>query len=284
MSSPRCSIPLQGGSSNPNPYRLALEQRAVPTGALSLADLEDMVAMARSGISATAYLAKSCPATVVDGNVVVPLTIYVWPSHGQEYLLTSALPSITAIGEAVAIEQPRDFDLIIASTDSVDLPCLAKSARVSWQSPAILANGKQIEHPDLFGYDLAHGHLVLLSDEHGPINRLHLARSCFGVLRVRCTAVGYSHALTLTIPKGDAAVDFSEVITANWTMVDGSIAATTLELSLPACVETLLAACEDDTIIGEHTGKTKDRKTRKQLRYSTCTGAVIDYREIEVEQ
>ena len=284
MSSPRITFNISGDTGQANPHRLTLEQEAVASGKLSLTDLEAMVSLARSGISAKSYIASNCPATITEGNVVVSLRLFAWPSHRQAYTLTAAIPAITTIGEPVAIEQERDFDLIIDG-DSIDLPCLAADARITWQSPAIIANGQVIDAPVISGYDVDQGRMVELSAEHGAINRLRLYRTCFGVLRVRCTAIGYSHSLTLTIPKGDTAInDLRETITAAWALAEGPTEATTLEIELPACVQALLESCEDDTTIGDHVSVKKDEKTRHLLRYSTCTGAVIDYREIEVEQ
>lgn len=283
MSSPRITFTLSGDSANPNPHRLTLEQAPVPSGALGLDDLQAMVALARSGISAKSYIAHGCPATVVEGNVVVDLQLYAWPSHRQAYTLTPAIPAITTIGEAVATTQERDFDLIVDG-DSIDLPCLAQAALITWQSPSILANGRIIDHPTLFGYDVDQAKMVALDGPYGPINRLRLERACFGVLRVRCTAIGYSHQLTLTIAKVATKIsDIRETITGAWQLADGSTDATTMDVELPICVQTLLESCEDDTSVGDHVGVKKDKKIRKQLRYSTCTGAVIDYREIEVE-
>jgi hypothetical protein len=283
MSSPRITFNISGDANQANPHRLTLEQEAVATGKLSLTDLEAMVSLARSGVSSKSYIASTCPATVAEGNVVVSLRLFAWPSHRQPYTITAAIPAITTIGEPVAIEQERDFDLIIDG-DSIDLPCSATDARITWQSPAILANGQVIDAPVISGYDVDQGRMVALSTAHGPINRLRLARACFGVLRVRCMAIGFSHTLTLTIPNGDTAIsDLRETITAAWALADGSTDATTTDIELPACVQTLLESCEDDTRVGDHVGSKKETKTRKQLRYSTCTGAVIDYREIEVD-
>jgi hypothetical protein len=283
MSSPCITFTVNGEAYQANPRRLTLEQEAVASGKLSLTDLEAMVSLARSGISAKSYIASNCPATVAEGNVVVSLRCFAWPSHRQSYTLTAAIPAITTIGEAVAVEQERDFDVIIDG-ESVDLPCLSADASIIWQSPAILANGRVIDPPAISGYDVDQGRMVDLAGGHGAINRLRLSRACFGVLRVRCIAIGYSHALTMAIPKGGAKVsDLRETITGAWSLDDGSTDATTLDIELPVCVQTLLETCEDDTRVGDHVGRLKKTKTRKQLRYSTCTGSVIDYREIEAD-
>jgi len=285
MSSPRLTLSLSTGASSPNDHRLILEQEPVRTGALPLSELETMLSLARSGISARAYIAGKCPASIDGISVVVPLTLYAWPSHAQPYSLSPAISAWTTIAEGVAIEQERDFDLVVENTNTINLPCLAKSCTVSWQSPAILSNGREIEPPDITGYDLNQSALIALDHPHGPINRLVLARACFGVLRVRCTAIGYQHAITLAIPKGDAKIsDVKETVTGSWNLIGGTTDATALQLTLPSCVETLLAACYDDTTVGDHLGTTTETGTRKQLRYSTCTGAVLGYREIEVKR
>jgi len=286
MPSARLSIPVSGSDADLNPYRITLEQEPVPQGNLSLTDLTNMLALVRSGISARKYIASSCPATLSGGIVTVPLTLYAWPSHYQEYALSAALPEWTTIGEQIEFTQDREFDLVIENTDLVDLPCMAAGLSITWQSPAIRINGEIIDPPEIQGYDVDKGVMVALDTSHGLINRIRLATPCFGVLRVRCMAIGYRHAITMEIPKTDAEsiTDIEETITAAWMLADGSTEIATQKIALPPCVEDLLAACDDGSTVGDHVGSVDDTKYRTRLRYSTCTGKVLDVREIEVNQ
>lgn len=276
MSSPRISLQLSGNAGSSNEPRLRLEQAPVSTGDLSLVDLANMLAMVRAGISAKTYIAQSCSASIVGGVVVVPLTLYVWPSlPDQDYTLTAAIPDWTEIGPAVAVEQERDFDLVVEMTETVDLPCLAADFIVSWQSPAITERGLVIDPPSLSGYDVVAGKMLPLAEPHGPINRLRLDREVFGVLRIRCRALGYKHALTMRIPKTttEKITDIEEVITAAWQLSDATTETTTQDITLPACVATLLESCPDGSRIGDR-GSVIDNEDEliPQLRYNTCTG------------
>jgi hypothetical protein len=276
MISPHITLNLSGSGGSSNPPRLLLEQAPVAAGDLSLVDLANMLAMVRAGISAKTYVADSCAASVVGGLVVAQLTLYVWPSlPDQAYTLTAAIPEWTEIATAVAVEQERDFDLVVEMTDTVDLPCLAADLVAAWQSPAITARGVVVDPPAVSGYDVAAGKMVPLAGPHGPINRLRLDREIFGVLRIRCRALGYKHALTMHIPKTAVVkiTDIEEVITAAWTLTDATTETATQDITLPACVATLLEACPDGSTIGDRGSVTDDEdELIPQLRYNTCTG------------
>lgn len=277
MSSPRISFQYSGAAGSADDARLVMEQAAVPLpSSLSLVDLANMLSLARSGISAKTYIAQSCPASIVDGNVVVPLTLYVWPSRpGHAYTLSAAIPAWTEIGPAVAIEQARDFDQIVTLAEIIDLPCLAADLEVTWQSPAITARGAVIDPPEISGYDVTAGKMVPLSEPHGSVNRLRLDREVFGVLRVRCQALGYRHALTMTIPNPTAEkiTDIQEVVTASWMLADRSTATATQDISLPSCVATLLESCPNSYgVVGDRGSVSSPDELVPQLRYNTCTG------------
>lgn len=279
MSSPR--ITFQYGYFNKtgvNP-RLLLEQKPVPSGKLALTDLANMLALVRSGISATTYIVDNCPATVAQGVVIVPLIVYVWPSEpNQSYGLTAALPAWTTIDKGVTIEQPRDFDLVIEETNAVDLPCLAAGLEITWQTPAITPHGVVIDPPEITGYDTALKQWTPISTSSGPINRLRFEREIFGVLRVRCLARGYQHTVTMRIPKtGDQKLtDIEETLTAAWLLIDGDTETTTLDLTLPGCVAALLEACEDDPSKTPGLRSEFDEEELiPELRYSTCDGLPI---------
>lgn len=263
MSSPRITFSYSGNSEGSG-ARLLLEQEPVSTSALSLVDLANMLALVRTGISAKTYIADSCSASLVNGLVVVPLTVYVWPSEeGVEYDLTATLPEWTVIGPAVAVEQERDFDLVIPEAAAVDLPCLAVSnVTFDWQTPAITPKGVVVDAPVL----------ALVSGGAGLANGIMVDQAVFGVLRVRCTAIGYRHAVTLRIPKtgANSISNIKSILTANW---DYGRGITTLELKLPACAENLLEACEESTRTpGIASQVTEEEEQIPELRYSTCTG------------
>lgn len=280
MSSPRITLSYSGDAASGNEPRILLEQKPVPAGQLSLTDLTNMLALVRSGISARSYIADSCPATIVGGLVLVPLTLFVWPSMPDlDYTLTAALPAWTTIGEAVAFEQERDFDLIVPAASAIDLPCLAASLELTWQTPAITKNGVVIDPPAISGYDTALDQWGPITASNGPINRIRLEREVFGVLRVRCRALGYRHAINLAIPKDGEhkLTDIEESITAAWQLSDGGTDTVTHDLALPSCVSSLLEACESEPnrTPGNRSEVTDPEELIPELRYSTCDGLPI---------
>ncbi len=253
MTSPRLTLTYSGasptGASEPS---LNLEQAAVAKGNLTLADLHAMLALVRSGVSARTYRARDCAARVVAGSVLVDLAAYVWPSAlDLAYDLAVSIPAWIVIGPAVEISQWRDFDLVVPMSASVELPFLVADLALDWQMPCFNRYGEVVAAPAI--------------DQDGLT--LRLDREVFGVLRVRCRAMGYQHTLSLTIPKGINRVDDIDLtLTATWPISHGTDLAD-LELELPGCVEDLLAACDDGTLVAEVGGSISADDPRQPVVY-----------------
>lgn len=258
------TIPYAGGAATEAAPWLNLEQVPVPTNRLSLADLETMLAMVGGGTPARVYSQPVCPAMVRQGEVAIDLGVRVWPSDpALAYRLSVDLGTLA---DPVRIEMEREFDLVLNFAASTDLPFHCR--QLSWQWSALPCF-------DRFGREVARPRLTVTPAA------IRSSGDFLGVIRVRCLAVGYLHALTMRLPKSEAATvtDVTNTATATWTAAgeqqDGAV-----ELALPRCVEQLLALCPDGGLQQEryYGGGSDDPETRPVVYYNACNGSVITIR------
>lgn len=237
-------------------YRIGLDQDPVDNGRLSLADLQQMFARARSGLSARTWSPQGCTVRVSRDRMTVETGVRVWPSADLAYSLSVALGSF---GPAALYQQEREFDLLVSHDDEVHLPYRCANVRTSWQTPCFNRFGERVAAPDL----------TILPD------RIRLATATWGVLRVRALAHGYRHPLTIEFPRvlGQRIEDIRNHCTCTWTDPSGP-RASGLDLALPACVRQLLAACPDGVPVID-IDVTEDEEGIPTVYYSTCTGQVL---------
>lgn len=247
---------------------ITLEQEHLPTSRLTAADLAAMLALVQSGESARRYQAASCPARVVAGQVLVDLGLYVWPSDlGLAYSLSLAPTDLVELGQPTALELPREFDLVWTFATSYDLGFLTTAASWSWQTPCYLKDGSRTSPPAL-----ALEGTQLVADA-----------AVFGVLRFSCVARGWYWPLTVTIDKTTGAglqsiTDLAPLARASWDQ-NGSPATATASLALPACAESLLAACTDGTLVAEvFASVTQAQQNRPVVYFNPCDGQVLALR------
>lgn len=260
MTTQSISIAYTGPDSSTSADRIALEQQPVSSAQLTDRDLQTMLAMAISGVSARAYKQPGCEAYVIGSTAHADLELYVWPSRlGLVYSLSAAL---LTVGPALELRQSRDFDLVVAMTDSVDLPFYAEDVVATWQTPSYNARGAVVDHPTL---------------TITPTS-IRLAAEVFGVLRIRCTACGYSHALTFAMAKDTVSsiTNLKPTATVSWGSGDDA-QATSLDIKLPACLESLLAACDDGTTYRDSAYGSVDEEEElvPYIYYTPCSGRML---------
>ncbi len=248
------------GAATAASVRLGLEQQPVGDNSLTGTDLAQMLALVRAGISARTYRPAACPASVVNGQVVVPLEIWVWP---VPLTLDYALwPNMGTMGAGTAISQEREFDLVIDFTRRTELPFVVSACSWQWSDlPCFNAQGEEVARPAVTVTDSA----VLVNAE------------VLGVLRIRCMAEGFAHTLTLRLDKGTSSItDVAAVVSGSW-IEDATAQTETIELELPGCANTLLAACDDGTLLRERVYGTvsEDEETVPVVYYNDCTGQVL---------
>lgn len=239
---------------------LRLEQLPVSFTALTLDDLEQMMALVRGGTSATAYRQPTCQVSVVAGEVKVPLTVWAWPSAldlDYEIIFAAGNPEAR-----VQIEQEHEFDLVIDFKTSIKLPFYCRDIELIWLDlPCWDRFGREVPRPELTTTPTT----------------IQVSAEVLGVVRVRCLAIGYAHPVTVTFAKGlDAKIlDIKNTVTASW-----AAGAATLDLHYPACAADLLAACDDGTLVRERViGQFKGEEDRiPVVYYNDCTGSVLAVR------
>lgn len=233
-----------------------LEQLPVADNSLGLKDLARMLTLVRSGVSAHAYRQPSCPCSIYEGTVEVPLEFYAWPSApGLPYELQAPQGDLVLF-EAVFIE--REFSVVIAFNKEIDLPFYADALSWAWADMPCF---------DRMGNEVARPHVVVTA------TRVYVAAEVLGAIRIQCVAVGHRHTLLLTYQKTIGAKVSSNTpqVSATW----GKDLTKTLSLSLPGCVSDLLASCDDGTLVAEAANGGEVQQDSEKvaiLYYNTCTG------------
>lgn len=239
---------------------LTLEQMPLPAP-IGTANLQAMLSSVTSGLAAASYSPPDCPATILDGQVIIPLTVWVWPSGlSLEYQLSAALGEI---GPPVRIEQEREFDLVINFASETVLPFFCADLSWGWsEMGAYDRMGRLVDPPPAVTSD---GTKVTTSGDW------------LGVIRVRCRAIGYAHAVTMTLPKSAATkvTDIKNSVTAAWDQ-DGHGQAISLDLKIPSCVEDLLAMCPDGAYVRDRVlGSVTKEELVPVVYYNDCNGQVL---------
>lgn len=241
-----------------------LEQPPVNTARLSRAGLLAMLALVQTGTSAHAYRQSSCPASVNASTVTAPLELWAWPSD-QALPYSLACDLVTEVAPVEVLRLERDFDLIVPMATSVDLPFFVEQPDFSWATPCYNRFGAEVPRPTI---------------THTG-SRIDIDAEVFGVIRLRCIAIGRRHRLSLSMAKtiGQAIVDLKPAATATWVDADGGLDDERIELKLPACVTDLLATCADGSLVRDNIFNVEDTDDLVPvLYYSTCDGQVQELR------
>lgn len=257
------TIGFQGQPVSSLASRVRLEQKPVSTAKVTMGALQTMLAMVRSGTSAKAYLQPGCEAYIIDDTAYADLVVYAWPSSLE--LAYSFQGDLVAVGKSTIIKMEREFDLVVPMADKVQMPFLAEACEIIWQTPCYNEFGVIVPAPEI----TVNGVNLLLNN------------TVFGVLRVRCTAVGHQYPLTFSMQKdlGLAITDLKPSVTAVWPS-QGRTETNRLELALPGCLEQLLQMCPDGLTAREHVfGTVKKDEPVYTVYFSACTGKMIRVRE-----
>lgn len=237
---------------------LRIEQAPVSAAALSAADLHAMLAMVKAGISARAYKPADCEAWISGGMAYAELGLYVWPSRlDLSYII---VPDLVTLGTVSDLSMEREFDLVVDFETTVTLPCYAESISLTWQTPCYNRRGEAVAAPAM----------------RTTGTTIRLDAEVFGVLRVRCVARGYRHTLNFAMEKtaASAITSLKPAVAVTW--YDGSDGQTvSLDITLPTCLLTLLAACDDGTTIRDSEFGDSEDEEVPVIYYSPCTGQML---------
>jgi hypothetical protein len=168
------------------------------------------------------------------------------------------------VGERIQVAMPREFDLVVNFERHLRLPFLTSSLSCQWAAMGCFdRRSNPVEPPE-----------VAVSP-----GAVHVRGEVVGVLRVRCTALGWLHGIVLPFSPADSLEDIETVATASWA-VGAEPHTAQLSLELPGCLEDLLALCPDGSSMasrarGELIPQDKILPT---VYYSDCTGEVLEVR------
>jgi len=119
-----------------------LEQAKLPAAAANLADVNAMILMAVSGLSATSYRRDDCPLRAIDKTTIeFDLTFFVFPAPIDLSYTLSA--SIGTLDEGKRIEQERSLEVVAEMSRTVDLDGIY-TGNLQARTPAINSEGRII--------------------------------------------------------------------------------------------------------------------------------------------
>lgn len=284
--------------------RLTLEpERVEGANRATLADIDAMLALARSGASARNRQINRCKwaSWAENGDLLCTLKLWVWPSDiNLAYALT--LPPGVTSADPVLVREPKDTKFWVAgSGGEIELPWLLENAAFVW-------------HPAIGVWDAwsRPASPPAIRQDKARLN-LDGERDRYGVLHVRGTAVGFRHDLTIRYPTGkkpagvvqsaSSGLDYSLYIAAaelgnenggpgisiksadsfearaTWRDENGEQREESATMNIPECVRALLEECPNGT-----TYVTKIRMQPPEgdlpvtVYYNTCNGNILDVR------
>lgn len=247
----------------------------------TLADIDSMIAMARSGASARNRQIARCrwASWAENGDLIATIALYVWPSS-LDLLYSLTLPPEVTSAPPILVREPRDTKLLITgSGGEIELPWLLEGAAIGWH-PAIGVwdEWSRPAAPPAIRQDRAR---LILDGE----------RERYGVLHVRGAAVGYRHDLSIRYPTGEAkeanrdpeAPDISVSVSddfevsASWIDENGEARSESATMTIPECVKALLEECPTGSL---RAGNIRVRPATPDgpvtMYYNTCNGRVLD--------
>ena len=277
---PLTYTPAPADESRPPSLRLTLEPEYVDVNRnrATLADIDAMLAMARSGASARNRQIARCKwaSWAENGDLLCNLSLWVWPSDiDLPYSLT--LPPGVTGSRPVRVSEPRDTKRWIAgSGGEIELPWLLEDAAFGW-------------HPNIGVWDAwsRPSSPPRIEQERARLN-LTGERGVYGVLTIRGTAVGWRHDLAIRYPTGESDPDAPAIsvagaddfeVTANWEDENGEAREETAAVVIPECVRALLEECPTGTKrVGSIRVRPAPGPQPVTVFYNACNGTVLDIR------
>jgi len=257
-------VTTYGAASADADYSLELVQEGLSASS-SYADMADIVAMYRyaiSGRSARTYQPTDCPVAIDGDLVTLSLGLYVFPTDLDLDYSLQVMPGLA--GEGAAVTVAREFDLVIPMAARASIGFLSESFEIIEATHFYNESGAVIPTPSM----------EIVGTE------LLLDAVCFAVLRVRCIALGYLHTLEISVDKaaGYKIENFAATAQASW-MSGGELQEDSIDLEIPACVESYLAYCEGDGDLIASLGKAGGGDDPIPIvQYNQCIGKVLGVR------
>lgn len=274
---PALSIPFAAddAAETPDPrVTLETDPRLSHSAAVYPADIDQMLARARSGMSAFSYLVDRCRAARfrADGVLTLRLSCLVWPSR-PDLRYELILPEDARLDNVEPLRLSRNRNFWTAGARFIEMPWCFELGRAVWREPGCFDGRSVVKAPTP---DLrVEGARVFVG-----------AEDAHGVVGVSGAAVGFRHWFELDFAKFDAEndrvarsfdLDFVPVV-ARWTGADGESAETALDVPVPDCAKSLLITCRDGRMRVRGVTLRPVGVPVTEIAYSTCTGRVLERR------
>ena len=169
-----------------------------PNKTVTMADIRQMIARAKSGIAAATYGFESCPMTINDQTYTMWFDFYVWPSSMKlEFTLESTMGEIS---EPQIVEPLTEFSVIFDDTDAVELDFILTElvGLPYWETLCCY----KVDGTPVYGVTI----------ELEGTSTLVASEKIFGVARVRGYKKGAHHRLTTTLIPHVPPTDAYEII------------------------------------------------------------------------
>lgn len=249
-----------------------------PRDDLTMNDIVQMYALARSGVSARTYK-PSYTQKIRIGPTFVRFTIdfYVWtvPLELPYELSTSQ----GTIGSAINVSELQDFSAVFPLSRGVSLGKPVKNLSYEWKTPLFDASGRvQAVFPHI-------------KYKNGT---LCIDKPYFGEARVRFNREGHKHTVTCEITNVDnegnhlQVTDINITITARWENSQGETEVTTLKLPISDAIKSAFEICGgQNTLICQGCGgggEDGEGSVIADVYYNTCTGKVLDVNKTDLSK
>jgi len=231
-----------------------LEQAKLPSAAANLSDVNAMMLMAASGLSATRYRRDDCPMRVIDDTTIeFDLGFFVFPAPLDLPYTLSA--SIGTLDEGKRIEQERSLEAVAEMSRIIDLDGIYTGS-LQARTPAINSDGETVDNSyQLDGCRIVQG------------------KEAFRVFWLVGNRHGFGHKLTIRIDDvaKNKVTALKPKIIVRWLDDEGKLQAESLDLEVPQCIMDAINNCP-----GHGGGESSHvLKTSTKIWYSTCTGRVL---------
>jgi len=228
----------------------------------NLYDVQQMIAYARSGVSAQTYQKEDCPVKITGKNTaVIDLPFFVFPSSMN--LSFSLDAGIGTISNLKTVEEQRTISVIIPEQKEVELGFLISDYSIEWVTPAF-DGGAEVAKPTL---EIVNGVLVA-------------EKKVFGIVEITGKAIGYKYNLSISLVGWDQnkISNLHETIIATWNN-NGAVETQTLDIVFPDCVEQILSYCDgDENFIADSGTVTTPGETHPVIYYNDCSGQILAIR------
>ena len=257
----------ESGSGGADGCKVTLEQKPWKKLSVTFADMQLLIDMVLSGLSAHNLLDTDCPVELKEaqGDAEIFLEFYILKSREDIEVTLEANGGVLVIEPTESVID-REESVIFGLESSIQFDYRITEVSAEWESKVIDTSGNVLTtKPDI----LIHSTSISV-----PVPIFGVARLSMKVLVTRCF-------LRITVPKskGYKVSNVAAVVTARW-MCGDEERSTALTFTIPPCVYDQLSTCPDGTLKNAGAMKMQspnytDNSEITQIYFNSCTGDVM---------